>query len=166
MTEFAVQLRHRCRNPRCRANLPAPVANAREAFCCRGCYSSFHLHRCVVCEAPIERKTGNQKVCRKVACRNALRGAFGLGRYHTPQNVKLTRKVPDSIDLNQPINADRRSPIVVSGRSVLIRNARQAEFFGGGRWREAVSPDGVACCVTRLWGKQAQADRIPDRLAA
>jgi hypothetical protein len=26
-----------CRNPRCRAKLKDPVANARAAFCCRGC---------------------------------------------------------------------------------------------------------------------------------
>ena len=43
-------------------------------------------------------------------------------------------------------------------RSKLIRNAQQAEFFGGGQWREVVSPDGVRCFVTRLWGK--------DRIAA
>ena len=35
MTDFAQELRHRCRNPRCRSKLPAPVANAREAFCTR-----------------------------------------------------------------------------------------------------------------------------------
>jgi hypothetical protein len=40
-------------------------------------------------------------------------------------------------------------------RSKFIRNAKQTEFFGGGQWREVTSPDGVTCCVTRLWGNAA-----------
>ncbi len=48
-----------------------------------------------------------------------------------------------------PKNATR------SDRLRLIRNAQQTEFFGGGQWREAVSPDGVRCFVTRLWGKSS-----------
>jgi hypothetical protein len=39
-------------------------------------------------------------------------------------------------------------------RDELIRNARHNEYFGGGEWREVVSPDGVRCLVTRLWGKE------------
>jgi hypothetical protein len=42
--------RHYCRNPRCRMKLPAPVENHPRAFCCRGCYDSFFLNRCLVCE--------------------------------------------------------------------------------------------------------------------
>src|SRR4029077_1815480 len=41
MTEFATNLRRRCRNPKCCLKLPKPVSNEREAFCCRGCYRSF-----------------------------------------------------------------------------------------------------------------------------
>jgi hypothetical protein len=29
----------------------APVANEREAFCAKGCHSSFYRKRCVVCDA-------------------------------------------------------------------------------------------------------------------
>jgi hypothetical protein len=47
------ELRHRCRNPRCRTKLPAAVENARKAFCCRGCYESFYRNRCRVCERDI-----------------------------------------------------------------------------------------------------------------
>ncbi len=50
MTEFKEELRHFCRNPRCRSKLPAPVSNLREAFCTRGCYLGFHRTRCLVCE--------------------------------------------------------------------------------------------------------------------
>src|SRR6516225_7835340 len=53
MTEFVAELRHYCRNPRCRSKLPQPVANPREAFCARGCHSSFYLKRCLVCEGPM-----------------------------------------------------------------------------------------------------------------
>jgi hypothetical protein len=56
MTEFAEDLRHRCRNPHCRSKLPTPVSNPREAFCVRGCYESFHLKRCRVCEKRLEAK--------------------------------------------------------------------------------------------------------------
>ena len=43
------------------------------------------------------------------------------------------------------------------GMAKLIRNAIQTEHFGGGSWREVVSPDSVVCYVTRLWGKEPQA---------
>jgi hypothetical protein len=45
--------RHRCRNPRCRMKLPAPVDNPHHAFCCRGCHEQFHRARCLVCERDI-----------------------------------------------------------------------------------------------------------------
>ena len=32
------ELRHRCRNPRCRMKLPTPIDNLHRAFCTRGCY--------------------------------------------------------------------------------------------------------------------------------
>jgi hypothetical protein len=81
MTEYTQELRHMCRNPRCRCKLPKPVTNPREAFCARGCYNGFYLKRCVVCEGPIERKREDQKVCRKSKCRSAWRAGTGFGRY-------------------------------------------------------------------------------------
>jgi hypothetical protein len=45
MTEFIEELRHYCRNPRCRSKLPNPIANPREAFCARGCHGSFYRKR-------------------------------------------------------------------------------------------------------------------------
>ena len=65
----ATDLRYRCRNPRCRCKLPEPTANLHEAFCCRGCYDSFHLHRCRVCEARIEQpRNGARLLCQKSKC--------------------------------------------------------------------------------------------------
>ena len=87
MTDFATELRHRCRNPRCRSKLPAPVANPREAFCARGCHTSFYRNRCVICEGAMERKSEHQLVCGKRRCRNALQARIGLGRYHAPPDA-------------------------------------------------------------------------------
>jgi hypothetical protein len=72
MTDFIEALRHRCRNPRCQSKLPSPVSNPREAFCTKGCHSSFYRKRCLICEEPMERKTEHQLVCGKRRCRNAL----------------------------------------------------------------------------------------------
>jgi len=102
MTEFTEASRKRCRNKHCRMNLPTPVTNPREAFCSKGCYGSFYLRRCLVCEDPIERTTGNRKICKKSKCRNALAAGLGFGRYHgTPtkpnrasQNLERTQEVP------------------------------------------------------------------------
>jgi hypothetical protein len=45
-----------CRYTRCRMKLPEPTTNLHEAFCKRGCYDSFHLKICRVCEKPLEQK--------------------------------------------------------------------------------------------------------------
>jgi hypothetical protein len=80
MTEFVEEVRHRCRHQRCRMKLPVAVSNLREAFCTRGCHSSFYLRRCLVCEGPLDRKNSTQKVCRKSKCRSAFRAGLDLGR--------------------------------------------------------------------------------------
>jgi len=54
-------LRHRCRNPRCRLKLPAPVENPHHAFCCRGCHEGFYHRRCLVCEDDMIRKRADQR---------------------------------------------------------------------------------------------------------
>ena len=79
MTEFATNLRRRCRNPKCRLKLPEPVSNEREAFCCRGCYRSFYRHRCLICEQPMERKTERQREARSIAAREE-----GIMNVHVP----------------------------------------------------------------------------------
>jgi hypothetical protein len=74
MTEFAEDLRHRCRNPRCRMKLAAPVVNPHKAFCTPGCHSSFYLKRCVVCEndKPVG-STARRKLCRRPKCEGHYR---------------------------------------------------------------------------------------------
>jgi hypothetical protein len=98
MSEFVKDLRHYCRNPKCRTRLPEPVSNPREGFCTRGCYSSFYLHRCLICEGPIERKREDQKVCRKAKCYRAWRAGHCIGRYLPRSSAKLASKTADFID--------------------------------------------------------------------
>ena len=81
MTDFKeTEMRKMCRY--CRMRLPTPTSKEREAFCTKGCYGSFYLHRCLVCEGKIERTTANRKICKKSKCRNALKAGEGFGRYH------------------------------------------------------------------------------------
>jgi hypothetical protein len=112
MLDFTVELRHYCRYPRCRTKLKTPVENSREAFCCRGCYSSFYLNRCLICEGPLRRKSSTRKVCRKSKCRNAFRTGSALGRYHASTNARSGSKTPDSIDPKLPPKSTRAWRIV------------------------------------------------------
>jgi hypothetical protein len=107
VTEFKQETRTYCRNPRCRMKLPVPISNEREAFCARGCHTSFYLHRCLACEGPLDRKSESQKVCRKVKCRSAWRAGSGFGRYAASSAAKLVSETPDSIDSKQPLKPDR-----------------------------------------------------------
>ena len=66
-------LRHRCRNPRCRGVLKTSTANPRDAFCCRTCFNSFYRFRCLVCERPFSRKTERRQVCGSPKCRSEFR---------------------------------------------------------------------------------------------
>jgi len=79
MTDFNAALRHYCRNPKCRTKLKQPVENPHKAFCCRGCHESFHLKRCVVCEADKPpRSTARRKLCRRPKCEARYRQNRGL----------------------------------------------------------------------------------------
>src|SRR5262245_66249158 len=85
---MSAELRHYCRNPRCRSKLSEPVENKYHAFCTRGCHSSFYRSHCLVCEEPMRRrKTDSQrfksghKVC--AAEYRRFPHVFELSR-HTP----------------------------------------------------------------------------------
>jgi hypothetical protein len=56
------QLRHYCRNLKCRSKLPAPIENEHHAFCAPGCHASFYRSRCLVCEEPMRRKHERQRL--------------------------------------------------------------------------------------------------------
>jgi hypothetical protein len=137
MTNFAEELRHRCRNLRCRMKLPAPVSNPREAFCTRGCHSSFYLHRCLVCESPLDRKTGNQKVCRKSKCRNALAQGEGFGHYHAIS--ARTKLASQNLELKQETAAAQS---VLSATSALGWRQIAGPPLTSDQLRAATVPDG------------------------
>src|SRR5262249_13957329 len=152
------ELRHYCRNPRCRTKLAARVSNPPAAFCCRGCFDSFYLHRCLVCEQPIEQpKRGRRLICRKPACRRAFRDNCCGGRYLPSSPAKLISEVPNFIGSKGAPNPDRSWRLVVA-EPQLSASAFQCATLGGEEavevvnrtnlrhWRNA---DGYR---TRQWG--------------
>ena len=88
-SHMKIDVRYYCRNPKCRSKLREPASNQREAFCARGCHTSFYRKRCLICERPMERKTEQQLICGKRLCRNALAARPYLGRYHIPRHRRL-----------------------------------------------------------------------------
>jgi hypothetical protein len=98
---MTIPLRHRCRNPRCRMKLPAPVEIAHHAFCARGCYESFYRTRCRVCERDL-RKTGKRGDAHRLYCRPPSRcaaearkwpGKYGFGAQPIPDPLFCTTNV-------------------------------------------------------------------------
>ena len=95
MTEFAAEVRHYCRNPKCRIEASkAPIANTREAFCTRGCRDRFYRLRCYVCE---EKKPGrlDAHTCGRRKCKNALRSTRNGPRI--PRRVEIGLWKPNKI---------------------------------------------------------------------
>jgi hypothetical protein len=134
MTDFVAETRHYCRNPRCRSKLPAPVANTREAFCARGCFNSFYLHRCIVCERAIEQpKRGKRLICKRAKCRNALGGGLSLGRYHASQSAKLNSVKADSVDVLTAPATDIAAPAwrIVAGPELTASQFHCATIADG-----------------------------------
>jgi hypothetical protein len=117
MTDFSASLRHMCRNPKCRSKLPAPVTNAREAFCTRGCHTSYYLHRCIVCEGQMVRKREDQRVCKKSKCRSSFRAGFDGGRYSASSDARSGSKNLDSIESKPPLKADLPWRIIAGPRT-------------------------------------------------
>ena len=124
------EVRHYCRNPRCRSKLPAPVSNPREAFCTRGCYDSFYRHRCLICERPIKQpKRGKRVICNKATCRSALRSNSYLGRYHRSFAAKSISNKADFIGVKEPLKPHR--PWRVSAGPELSASALHCAVVGG-----------------------------------
>jgi hypothetical protein len=136
VTEFSVETRHYCRNPKCRSKLPKPVSNEREAFCARGCHTAFYRKRCLVCEGPMERKTENQLICGKRRCRNALQGGLNGGRYHGSSSVISPLKTSIKPGVKSGVRSDRpKLWIVVAAGTPITAN----------QYHWATVPDGPNC---------------------
>jgi hypothetical protein len=130
MTDFDQTLRHYCRNPKCRMKLKAPVENPYRAFCTRGCYRQFYRKRCLVCEADMERKTENQRICGKRRCRSTLRACPDIGRYPTATNVFSTTGNPHEMGTETSPQRRPTSPFANAPLNIL----------GGGSWRWPNTP--------------------------
>lgn len=180
MTEFDQTLRHFCRNPKCRAKLPTPAANHREAFCSlkpNGCCDRFYRLRCYVCE---ERKTGRLEAltCGRRKCKNAIRRlkrTKGVSLVEIGVGNPLESSVPEAGKSGRPwfivagpeltpsqfhcaalagSAMDEVKRIEAKNRAAL-KAAEEAEIEANGNftepdWREVISPDGVRCFVTRF----------------
>ena len=133
MTEFSVEPRHYCRNPKCRSELPKPVSNDREAFCARGCHTAFYRKQCLVCEEAMERKTENQLICGKRLCRNALRGAQNFGRYHASSSVIDPLKTSIKSGVKSGVRSDRPKlwTVVAAGTPITANQYHCATVADG-----------------------------------
>jgi hypothetical protein len=87
--------------------LALPVENPRDAFCTRGCHSSFYRRRCVVCEGEMVRKTEHQLICGKRRCRNALQAGQNLGRYAAPSGSVSAPRNIDSTGTKTGLEPER-----------------------------------------------------------
>jgi hypothetical protein len=161
VTDFKIEARHYCRNPKCRSKLPSPVTNLREAFCCRGCHTAFYRTRCRACEGPIEqpKKGGARFSCKKSGVAKPLKTDRGwhivAGRELTPNEVRVAT-VADASDCQwrdgsfERIEAQNRR--LLEAHFAKVKADEQAEIEGNGYftetdWREVVSPDGVVCYI-------------------
>src|SRR5262249_44298095 len=96
--QFGQVLRHRCRNPRCKMKLPQPVENPHKAFCTPGCYSSFYLKRCAVCEKEKPAgSTARRILCRRRKCESAYRQNRAFYAFPVPDTA-LTANVVRNVD--------------------------------------------------------------------
>jgi len=98
-----------CRNPKCRSKLKAPTDNYREAFCTRGCHSSFYLHRCLVCEREMPRNAEHQKVCHRSKCKRTWRLktiqsrflGWDSGSDGTPLETSIKPGLPEAVKVGR-----------------------------------------------------------------
>jgi hypothetical protein len=59
--------------PRCGGKIKDPTSNPREAFCCKGCFTSYYRNRCIVCERSYNRTREDQHTCGRRKCKGELR---------------------------------------------------------------------------------------------
>src|SRR5262249_24407199 len=90
---------------KCSCKLKAPTDNLRDAFCTRGCHSSFYLHRCLVCERKMPRNAEHQKVCHRSKCKRAWRLktiqsrflSWNSGSDSTPLETSIKPGLPEAV---------------------------------------------------------------------
>jgi hypothetical protein len=175
-----------CRNPQCRAKLPAPVSNAREAFCSRGCHARFFRTRCRVCEGPIEQPArGTRLICNKAKCKSAWRAGFGFGRYHTLNRAESIQERPVNKGPKVAIDDDRaRSWRIAAAGKALSANqyhcaivgtahaAQAADRANAAHWRRAevnqpnLAPTvPISTAIVSTWSPAAASVSDPEDLS-
>ena len=135
MSEHA---RHRCRNPRCRSKLQAPIENHHHAFCTRGCYESFYRSRCRVCERrlDVDPMTGAKRIAdgRRRLCG---RKCASVARLNSGTYQRLPPCKPDARSAHSTGLKTGLAPIRAPSYVLDI------EIWGNRTWRDAVSSAGV-----------------------
>jgi hypothetical protein len=153
MTDFALELRHRCRNPKCRSKLPKPVENERLAFCTRGCFTSFYRQRCLVCQQPFKRKRENQHICGRPSCKPTFWGnrkQFDPNEYLGTPSARVTSKTSIKPGIKTAHEPEKPWRIVAGGQPITA-----------GQYHCATVPDGPDC----QW-RDGECDRLEARNSA
>ncbi|HEY2108096.1 MAG TPA: hypothetical protein VGH29_20025 [Candidatus Binataceae bacterium] len=125
MTEFPIEGRQYCRNPKCRMKLAKPAVNERNAFCAAGCKRQFYRFRCFVCEEPMERKTEEALICGKRKCHAGLDALRRLSGYEPPWQARALSKKPVYKGFYPPAERDRGIGWAIAANSARIRAPRR-----------------------------------------
>src|SRR5262249_21449086 len=94
-----------------------PVENPHKAFCTPGCYSSFYLRRCAVCEKEKPAgSTARRILCRRRKCESAYRQNRAFYAFPVPDTA-LTANVVRNVDKSGtfPRDLDDRPWRIVAG---------------------------------------------------
>jgi hypothetical protein len=120
--------------------LKAPVENPHKAFCTPGCYSSFYLRRCLVCEKEKPAgSTARRLLCRRPRCESAYRQNRAFYAFPVPDTA-LTANVVRNADKTGTFSRDLddRSWRIVAGPESPSAQLRFA-IVGGKEAVEAVN---------------------------
>jgi hypothetical protein len=165
MVDFEHETRKRCRH--CKMNLSEPTSNARQAFCTRGCYQSFYLHRCRACEEALPKLKGKGRprvLCKKAKCRNAWAGGEGfgryvdsVGRYPASKNPEKSSKSSMDIDVFSASGTAERTYSTAAARSPHDFCAScGSEGLEGGLYDRRAGAGWIAVCADCRPGGQCQ----------
>ena len=118
-------------------NLKEPTDNPREAFCKKGCFTSYYRNRCIVDERPYKRVREDQHTCGRRKCNGELRRhpLRYFGRWlGTPAEALSTPKNPIKSGLKTGIKSLRgwRWEESAEGHRLLDRQGRMAAWKGDG----------------------------------
>jgi hypothetical protein len=131
------EVRHRCRNPKCRLKLKSPTANFRDAFCCAGCHTSYYRHRCLACEREMARNAEHQKVCYRAECKTAWRQKTVISRFLGAGTCSVSTPLETPIKLGPfwPDKTGRPWRIVAGPNSGWNFSAAVVPDGPGGQWQ-------------------------------